>query len=271
MKSIRDHTMFILPLVAILLGVEFFLVFHRLTGSYEEKLRKSYTILIVSKRAISEMEFKSVDNNIESVVEIPKERITKSIMETFNTPDSLKAVDAMPHFFKLRLNKYLNNDDVKKVKEKILKIDGIKSVRTFRVNHNAKYNLFMFIKFLFWTFVSIMSLVSVLLIIKQMEVWQMAHSRRMQIMEIFGAPILLRSGVLFKMGVFDALISVVLGSGIFLMIKHRFVPESTIEILTKNRELIFQWWDAIVMFGVSFSIVTISVIVVTFSSKGVEE
>ena len=41
MKSIRDRTMFILPLLAILLGVEFFLVFHRVTSSYEETLRRA--------------------------------------------------------------------------------------------------------------------------------------------------------------------------------------------------------------------------------------
>ena len=53
MKSIKEHMMFILPLMAILLGIEFFLAFSRVTGSYEERLRENYSILVVSRKRIT--------------------------------------------------------------------------------------------------------------------------------------------------------------------------------------------------------------------------
>ena len=50
MKYIKNHLMFILPLIAILLGIEFFLVFDRITKSYEEGLKDGYSMLIVTKK-----------------------------------------------------------------------------------------------------------------------------------------------------------------------------------------------------------------------------
>ena len=38
MKFIKNHLMLILPLMAILLGIEFFLVFDRTTNTYEKSL-----------------------------------------------------------------------------------------------------------------------------------------------------------------------------------------------------------------------------------------
>ena len=226
---------------------------------------------MVSKKDISENEFKKLNSNIESVTQISREKISKGIAKSLKNQNRDKVIATMPFFFTIHLSRYLNSKEVEKIKEKILKLDGIKSVETFGKNHSTKYNLFMFIKLLFWSFVGLISLVSIFLVIKQMEVWQMAHARRMHIMEIFGAPVLLRSGILLKMGVVDAVISVLLTSGIFLWLKYQFIPKSGIDILIAKEELLFKWWDVLVMFGVSLSIVLLSVVVVTFSNKGVEE
>ena len=60
-----------------------------------------------------------------------------------------------------------------------------------------------------------MGVVSLFLIIKQMEIWKYAHKQRMQVMEIFGAPLMLRSGVLFKVAIMDAFIATILTTAFF--------------------------------------------------------
>jgi cell division transport system permease protein len=263
--------MFILPLLAILLGLEFFLAFNRVTKSYEETLRKSYNILIISKNPVSEGEFKSIDPNIKKVEQISREKIA-NITPDMSIVNKQKVVNSMPYFFSLELNKFLDNKEIDHIKEKILRqIPNLKTVETFKDDHNTKYNLFMFVKLLFWVFVFLISLVSTFLVIKQMEVWLMAHSKRIHIMEIFGAPVLLRSGVLIKTGLIDAVISVVLATSIFLYLKYQFIPNSGIEILIKEQDLIFKWWDSLVMMMVSLTIVLISVFFVIYKSEGVEE
>ena len=60
-----------------------------------------------------------------------------------------------------------------------------------------------------------MFLVAFLLIVRQMEVWRFEHSDRMSIMSIFGAPVWLRSAVLYRLAFVDSIISVLIVGGLF--------------------------------------------------------
>jgi cell division transport system permease protein len=51
--------------------------------------------------------------------------------------------------------------------------------------------------------------VTSLLILKEMRLWQFQHSDRMSIMALFGAPVWLRSAVLFRLAIVDAIIATV--------------------------------------------------------------
>ena len=116
-----------------------------------------------------------------------------------------------------------------------------------------------------------MGIVSLFLIIKQMEIWKYAHKERMQVMEIFGAPLMLRSGVLFKVAILDAFIATFLTSGFFLYIKFQWAASSGIDIMMQKQEELFILSDMAILLGAALLIVTIAVYSVVFSSKGVQE
>jgi len=78
------------------------------------------------------------------------------------------------------------------------KDSGILNVETFGENYHSKHTMFRLVKMLLNIFIVMLFIVSIMLIIKQMQIWQLAHQNRMRIMEIFGAPLMLRSGILFK-------------------------------------------------------------------------
>ena len=59
MKFIKNHLTFIFPLMAILIGIEFFLVFERTTISYEDGLRDKYSMHVVVH---DEIELESIQN-----------------------------------------------------------------------------------------------------------------------------------------------------------------------------------------------------------------
>jgi cell division transport system permease protein len=268
MKSVRDHLMFLLPLLAILLGVEFFLVFNRVTQSAEDKLRQNYSILVVSEKALSPQDFRRIDRHIVEAAPLPEEEIAKEIARGMkNTPDR-EILAALPHFYSLHLDRYLSQKEVEEIRKKLLKTPGIGKVETFGENLRAKYNLFLFLKIILWSFVGLMGLVSLFLVLKQMEVWQMAHRERMQIMEIFGAPMLLRSGVLFRMGIVDALLATAITAGIFLFLRYRYAPASGIEILMEKQALLFEWRDMGILAGIALIIVITAVLTVAFKSQG---
>ena len=267
MKSVKDHLMFLLPLLAILVGVEFFLVFDRVTKEYEEDLRQSYSILVVAEKVMSPKDFKKIDSHIIQSTPIPKEKIAREIARGMHQSSDKEILASLPHFYKLRLDRYLGREDVERIRQKLLKVSGIKKVETFGESHRAKYNLFVFLKIVFWSFVGLMSLVSVFLVVKQMEVWQLAHRERMRIMEIFGAPMLLRSGVLFRMGIIDALLATAIAAGLFALLRYRYAPQSGIEILLDRQEQLFEPRDVAILAGLAVTLVIVSVINVAMKNR----
>jgi cell division transport system permease protein len=104
-----------------------------------------------------------------------------------------------------------------------------------------------------------------------MEIWKYAHKQRMQVMEIFGAPLMLRSGVLFKVAIMDAFIATILTSTFFIYIKFQWATGSGIAIMMEKQEELFIMSDIAILLGSALLIVIIAVYSVVFSSKGVQE
>ncbi len=93
----------------------------------------------------------------------------------------------------------------------------------------------------------------------------------MQVMEIFGAPLMLRSGVLFKVAIADAIIATIITSLIFLYLKFQWAANSGIDIMVQNQEELFRLTDMAILLGSALLLVIIAVYSVVFTSKGVQE
>jgi cell division transport system permease protein len=93
----------------------------------------------------------------------------------------------------------------------------------------------------------------------------------MQIMEIFGAPLMLRSGVLFKVAIIDAFFATFLVSGLFLFVKFQWAMQSGIDIMMQHKDALFVITDLGVLLATALVIVIVAVYSVVYSSKGVQE
>lgn len=254
-------------MMAILLGVEFFLVFDRTTNSYEQKLRDGYAMFVVTKKPIELKEFQKLNNHINESQEVNKDKLSEQISQGISQSNAIEILKALPYFYNVKLDGYHNSGVLKEIKTDLEKSENIKRVETFGSSYSDSYKLFTFIKFILKAFISFMAIISLLLIIKQMEIWRYAHKERMQVMKIFGASLMLRSGVLFRVAFVDALISAFSTSGIFLLLKYRWAADSHIEILSQKQNLLFQSSDFIILIGISMLIVTISVSIVVFGNE----
>ncbi|MEA2047865.1 MAG: cell division protein FtsX [Campylobacterota bacterium] len=271
MKFIKNHLMFILPLMAILLGIEFYLVFERSTKTYEKSLTEGYSMLVVTKEPMELSRFKSFNRHISTSEKIKRDTIVDEVTKGVNESTSEAILNALPHFYNIGLDAYLHSSGLEKIKKELELDPNIKRVETFGGSYSSSYKLFSFIKFTLKVFIAFMTIVSLFLIIKQMEIWKYAHKERMQVMEIFGAPTMLRSGVLFKMAILDAILSTILVSAIFFYIKFHWAVQSGIEVMMQNQEALFKMGDIGILFASSLCIVIIAVYLVVFSSKGVQE
>jgi cell division transport system permease protein len=256
-------------MVAILLGLEFFIVFDRTTKNYEESLRNSYAMLVVSKEEMSIDDFKSWDSHVFKVSEIEKSKILNRVSLAFDKSSgkNSKLQDKMPNFYSIKLNSYLDKRDLEEVKNNFLKSRKITRVETFDTLHQSNYGLFSFIKFAFSTFIVFMTIIGSFLIIKQMEVWNYMHSQRMKVMNIFGASLFLRSKVLINMALIDAIISAIFASIIFYFIQKSWLRDSNITIIQDNLEKLFTFSDIFILVAAAMVIVMTAVTLVVINVK----
>ena len=271
MKFIKNHLMFILPLVTILLGIEFYLVFDRTTDSYEKGLKEGYSMLVVTKKPAVLEDFKKLNPQVGSLEKIKRQNIVAEIAKGVNKGTQNEILAALPYFYNVSLQTYVDTAGLEKVKNDLEKDPNVKKVETFGNAYSSAYKLFSFIKFTLKLFIGFMGIVSLFLIIKQMEIWKYAHKERMQVMEIFGAPLMLRSGVLFKVAIMDAFVATLLTSAFFLYIKFQWAAHSGIDIMMQKQEELFILSDIGILLGSALLIVIIAVYSVVFSSKGVQE
>ena len=271
MKFIKNHLMFIFPLMAILLGIEFYLVFDRTTDSYEKGLKEGYSMLVVTKKPMELSALKRLNKHISTSEKIKRENIVSEIAKGVSKSSSKEILAALPYFYNVGLDSYLHTSGLEKIKMDLEADTNIKKVETFGSSYSSAYRLFSFIKFTLKLFIVFMGVVSLFLIIKQMEIWKYAHKQRMQVMEIFGAPLMLRSGVLFKVAIVDAFIATILTSAVFLYVKFQWAANSGIDIMMQNQEELFRLSDMGILLGSALLIVIIAVYSVVFTSKGVQE
>jgi len=271
MKFIKNHLMFILPLMAILLGVEFYLVFDRTTDSYEKGLTEGYSMLVVTNEPASLETFQGLNAHISSSEKIKREGIVSEIAKGVSKDASKEILGALPHFYSVRLDSYLGTASLDKIKKDLESHANVKSVETFGSSYSSSYRLFSFIKLSLKIFIVFMAVVSLFLIIKQMEIWKYAHKQRMQVMEIFGAPLMLRSGVLFKVAIIDAILATLFTSLFFLYLKFKWAANSGIDMMIQNKEELFKMTDIGILLAVALVIVVIAVYTVVFTAKGEEE
>ncbi len=270
MKFIKSHLMFIFPLVAILLGLEFYLVFDRTTDTYEKGLKEGYSMLVVTKKPMELSSFKALNKHISSSENIERKNIVSEIVKGVSKNSSKEILSSLPYFYNVGLDEYLHTSNIEMIKKDLELDTNIKKVETFGSSYNSSYKLFSFIKLTLKVFIIFMAVVSLFLIIKQMEIWKYAHRERMQVMEIFGAPLMLRSGVLFKVAIADAFIATILTSALFFYVKFQWAAQSGIDIMMQNQEELFKLTDIGILLGSALFIVVIAVYSVVFSSKGVQ-
>jgi cell division transport system permease protein len=263
--------MFILPLMAILLGIEFYLVFDRTTDTYEKGLKDGYSMLVVTTKPVKLQDLKSLNSHIGKIEPIKRENIVSQIAKGVNAESQKKILASLPYFYDVHLDQYIAISGLKSIKKDLESSTIVKKVETFGSSYSSSYRLFAFVKFILKLFIGFMGIVSIFLIIKQMEIWKYAHRQRMKVMEIFGASLMLRSGILFRMAVIDAFFATLLTSGIFLYIKFIWVRNSGIDILMQKQDELFDLNDMGLLLIVSLVIVILAVYSVVVSNKGVEE
>jgi len=215
MKSIRNHLSLVIALLSILFSMQIFIIVDRSIDAYKENLANNYAVVIVSQKRLSDEVVLGINKLIASSGELTAD----SVIERLNSGMDEKNIEflklTLPKFYKLKLDHYPTPQEVITLKKDLLKNSSITKIEDFSHNHDTTYKLLLLFKGVVSVFALSIFVVTTLLIFKELRIWQFKHSERMSIMGLFGAPVWLRSAVLFRLSIVDAFIASIFAFGLF--------------------------------------------------------
>ena len=223
MKSIKNHLSLVIALVSILFSLQVFIIVDRSIDSYKENLSVNYSVVIVSNKAMEDEEILKIDKILSHVSELSPNNVI-SRLDTGMSDKNMELLKlTLPKFYKLKLTHYPSPLEIEKLTKSLLKNSSIVKIENFSSNHDTTYKLLLLFKNVIFVFSLSIFIVTILLIFKELRIWQFQHTERMNIMGLFGAPIWLRSAVLFRLAIVDALVASALSFALFTYISSNAV------------------------------------------------
>jgi len=207
---LREHISLILALFTILFTLQVFFIIERTISIYETTLTNNYSMIAVSNKKLNIDIVKNEIKVIDKIEPIDPQKVLNRLRDELNKDDLGVLKENLPSFYRVFLKSYPTPEQLKHIKEQLEAINGIKRVETYSKTHDQIFKLLVLFKDISNVFLLAIFLVSALLVVKEMRIWQFEHTERMHIMALFGAPIWMRSAVLFKVAIFDAFLSSIL-------------------------------------------------------------
>jgi cell division transport system permease protein len=206
-KSFKNHLSLVIALVSILFSVQVFIVVERSIDAYKENLAKNYSLVVVSQKQLKQEDVKKKIPLVASLTEIEPDGIIQKLNSGISKKNMELLKVTLPKFYKLKLHYYPSPKELATITKKLSEFRYVTKVETFENTHHNTYKLLLLFKTVVSVFALSVLIVTILLIFKELKIWQFQHNERMSIMGLFGAPVWLRSAVLFRLAIVDAIIA----------------------------------------------------------------
>ena len=207
MKSIKNHLSLVIALVSILFSIQILVIAERSIDAYKDKLANDYSIVVVSQKKLEQKDLMRENQIIANISSLSAD----NVIQRLNTGMSKKNIKllklTLPKFYNIKLKYYPSSSEIKMLTKKLLRKSSITKVENFSSSHDSTYKLLLLFKRVITIFSVSMLVVTMLLIFKELKIWQFKHNERMNIMGLFGAPLWMRSAILFRLSMVDALIA----------------------------------------------------------------
>lgn len=267
MKSFKNHFSLVIALVSILFSIQIFIIVDRTMEAYKVNLANNYSIIVISQKKLEDREIIEVNDLIDSVSELSADSVIERLDSGITEKNRELLKLTLPKFYKLTLTQYPTPTQIKKLRKNLLKIDSISKIEDFSHSHDTTYKLLLMFKTVVFIFAIVVFIVTTLLIFKELRIWQFKHNERMSIMALFGAPIWLRSAVLFRLAIVDAIIAGIITFGLFVYISSEALIIEQFENLGINIVIFDLVNDAAILFGASMTLSILLALMIVIGHK----
>ncbi len=267
MKSISNHFSLVIALLSILFTIQIFIIIDRAVDSYKENLATNYSVVIVSQKQLSKDTILAINPLINTYTELKPDSVIKRLNANMGAKNIELLKLSLPKFYKLKMKHYPTPNEIKKLTKDLLKNRAITKVEDFATNHNITYKLLLLLKNIISIFAGTIFVVTTLLILKELRIWQFKHSERMNIMGLFGSPIWLSSAVLFRLAIVDAIISSVLIFMIFSYLSNSVLIQEYLNNIGINIIIFDNIYDFAILFTTAISLSILLAIMIVIGHK----
>ena len=269
MKSIKNHFSLIVALFAILFSIQVLIINDRAINAYQEKLASDYSLVVVSNTSISNQQFKSYSPYIASSKELSAEKIISKLQKNISEQNIQLLKLSMPKFYQVKLNHYPTPYQIKLITQSLFNNPNITKVQDFSQTYHTTFRLLLLLKTITQIFTLTIFIITILLIAKEMRIWQLKHKERMNIMGLFGAPVWLRSAVLFRLAIVDALIASAITDVLFYVISQTRFIKYQLSSIGINIKIFMPVQDSVTLIVIStcLSIILASIIVIGYKEE----
>ncbi len=268
MRSVKNHLSLVIALFTIVFTMQIYLVVDRTVTAYEAQLNENYSIVVVTKKKVETDTLVAMSPKIKRADEIS----TKKVIDRLQSQMKQRHIDllklSLPHFYALHLNHYPTPSEVQELRKTLEKNSDITRIEDFAQSHDTLYKLLLLFKSVVILFAIAIFAVTSLLVLKEMRIWQFQHNERMSIMAMFGAPVWMRSAVLFRLAIVDAIIASLLAIAAFTYANLIKVGSEQLEAIGIDIPLFDPVNDSLLIFGVAMSL---SIILATLIVLGHKE
>jgi len=267
-KSFKNHLSLVIALVSILFSLQVFTIVDRAIDAYKENLAKNYSLVVVAQKRLSVESLLNGNNLVQSVTEISPDTVIKKLNSGISKQNIELLKVTLPKFYKLKLKHYPSPSELERLTKSLLRTQSIEKVETFSKTHDTTYKLLLLFKTVITVFAFTVIVVTILLIFKELRIWQFKHNERMSIMGLFGAPVWLRSAVLFRLAIVDAFIASALAFILFSYLSAMPWVQEQFNNIGIDVLVFDKVYDFFIMLGVS---IVVSMLLATFIVLGHKE
>lgn len=267
MKFIKQHLSLIFPLLMLLFSYESAMLVKRAVIEHEKKLSADYSIIIATKGSLGFSQLKAKVPEVKDMREIDPQVVLRDLEHTLSPENLAFLKSQLPLFYSLTLNTFPNQGELKRINQSLLSVEGVQKAEVFAKTHSKVYRLLLLLKKSIIFFGSLLGVLSVILMVKQVEIWHLQHSKRMEIMSYMGAPFWMKNKILFKLAFIDSFISSLLVIvGIFYILESQEFA-SLFASLEISDVIFFPLQDLFVLLVMSVIISVFSALIVIIRQK----
>ena len=207
MRIFKRYVSLLIPLIALLIGIESMILSSRALKYYEDLAGRDYAIVIVSNKQLNLSDIRAKISDAQALLELDSKSVLDNIISNFADSARENLQNSLPFFYSLKLRYFPSQSRIANIENALQNIDGIFRVESFSKTHNQTYRLLVLLKSCMSVLSVIIVTLSLLLMIKQVEVWRFEHSERMEIMTYFGAPATMKNKALYRLALVDSILA----------------------------------------------------------------